>query len=121
MPSKSELTRTVDTQRGYCCTPNFSSFDDSSEDSAFVSAEDSTIWATFNPKSAQDATIPYTSQLQYTSEFLSAADKSSDELMIIHDGIPSVRKKTLKRDVALVSGYKGIIDLDPHAVKGSYF
>lgn len=112
IPSKLELTRTVETQRGCCCTPT------PSEDSAFFSAEDSTIWATFNPPKSAATINPHRSELYFAKPILSEADKS---MMIIHDGIPSVRKKTLKKEIAPSSGYKGIVNLDPQAVYGSYF
>lgn len=34
--------------------------------------------------------------------------------VVIYDGIPSLRKKTLKRDVLKASGVKGVVDLDPN-------
>lgn len=39
---------------------------------------------------------------------------------VIHDGIPSLKKKTLKRDCFKSSGIKGVIDLDPNLNKGNF-
>lgn len=40
---------------------------------------------------------------------------------IIHEGIPSSRRKTLKREVCQPSEYKGIVNIDPHTTKGIHF
>lgn len=40
---------------------------------------------------------------------------------IIHEGIPSSRRKTLKREVCQPSEYKGMVNIDPHSTKGIHF
>lgn len=113
IPSKQNLEITVNTSRGFDCgSPILNA--------SFRTPSEEPTWLTF-----QTNTTDQSSQFPYKEEKDGVAIEDDDSgfgldnapSQIISDGIPSLRKKILKKQLSVSSGYKGIVNLDPYTNK----